>query len=135
MILDTSVLVAAERRRLRFEDLLRALGGESVAIAAITATELLHGYHRATDRSVRARRSAFVEGVLEAVPVLPYGVPEARRHAEIWAELAREGTLIGPYDLLVGATALARGHSLATLNRDELARIHGLRLVPTERFQ
>jgi len=135
VILDTSVLVAAEWRRLRFEDLLHALGGESVAIAAITAAELLHGCHRVTDRSVRARRSAFVEGVLEAIPVLPYGVPEARRHAELWAELAREGKLIGPYDLVVGATALARGHSLATLNRDEFARIHGLRLVPTERFQ
>jgi hypothetical protein len=31
----------------------------------ITAGELLHGVHRATDSGVRARRSAWVEAILE----------------------------------------------------------------------
>jgi predicted nucleic acid-binding protein len=134
VVLDTSVLVAAERRTLRFEDLLHSLGDEPVAMAAITAAELLHGCHRAVDAGVRARRGAFVEGLLEVVPVLPFGLPEARRHAELWADLARAGGIIGPYDMLVGATALARGHALATLNRREFARVQGLVLVPMDRF-
>ena len=135
MILDTSVLVAAERGGFRFEEMLRSLGDEPVGMAAITAAELLHGCHRAPDAGTRARRSAFVEGLLEAIPVFPYGVPEARRHAELWADLAREGALIGPHDMLVGATALARGYALSTLNRREFTRVRGLRLVPTERFE
>ncbi len=134
VILDTSVLVAAERGTIRFVELLQSLGNEPVAMAAITAAELLHGCHRAPDPGIRARRLAFVEDLLEAMPVLPFGVAEARRHAELWAELARTGKPIGPYDMLVGATALARGHALVTLNRKEFARIHGLRLTPTERF-
>src|SRR5512146_662910 len=101
IVLDTSILIAAARRALRFEALLESLGDEPVAISAITASELLHGCHRATSAGVRARRSAFVEALLDAIPVLPFGLGEARLHAEIWAELARQGTVIGPHDLLI----------------------------------
>ena len=134
VIFDTSVLVAAERRTLRMEEMLGSLAEEPVAVAAITASELLHGCHRTAEPGARARRWAFVEGLLQAIPVLPFGIAEARRHAELWADLASKGQLIGPHDMLVGATALAQGYSLATLNRAEFIRIPGLRLVPTERF-
>ena len=129
VILDTSVLVEAERRQVHFEESLRTWGDEPVAMAAITAAELLHGCHRAVDAGVRARRAAFVEGLLDLVPVLPFGLPEARRHAELWAELTRAGEPIGPYDMLVAATALAHGYALATFNGREFSRIQGLRLV------
>jgi len=134
IVIDTSVLVAGERRALRFEALLESLGEEPVAIAAITASDLLHGCHRASDPGVRARRAAFVDALLEAIPVLPFGLPEARRHAELWAGLAREGSVIGPHDLLIAATALAQGHSLVTMNQREFGRVPGLRLVAVERF-
>ena len=133
-MLDTSVLVAAERGTVQLVPLLEAQGESPVAIAAITAAELLHGCHRATDAGVRVRRFAFVEAVLDLVPILPFGLIEARRHAELWAQLARGGTMIGAHDLLIAATALAQGHELATLNRAEFARVAGLRLLPLDRF-
>lgn len=135
VVLDTSLLVAAERRAIRFEAFLDSLGVETVAIAAITAAELLHGCHRATDAGVRARRAAFVEGLLLLLPVLSFGLPEARRHAELWAELGKAGTLIGPHDVMIGATALASGHRLATLNMREFSRVPGLKLVPVDKFR
>lgn len=134
MILDTSILIAAERRTFRFEEFLEKMGDEPVAIAAITASELLHGCHRATRAGARARRSAFVEALLGLLPVLPFGLPEARRHAALWADLMRDGAMIGPHDLLIGATAVARGHALATLNQREFKRVPGLRLVPVSRY-
>jgi tRNA(fMet)-specific endonuclease VapC len=134
LVLDTSVLVAAERRAIRFEALLESLGEEPVALAAITASELLHGCHRAGDPGIRARRAAFVEALLGALPVLPFGLPEARRHAELWAELARTGSAIGPHDLLIAATALAQGHALVTVNQREFGRVPGLRLIATDRY-
>ncbi len=133
-MLDTSVIVAAERRRLALEPLLAGVAEEPVGLAAITASELLHGCHRAEDPGVRARRFAFVEALLELVPVLDFGLAEARRHAELWAGLASSGTMIGPHDLMIGATALARGYSLATLNTKEFGRIPGLHLLAVERF-
>jgi len=134
VILDTSMLIAAERRAIRFESLLEKLGNEPVAMAAITASELLHGYHRATEPAIRARRGAFVDALLGLIPVLPFGLPEARRHAALWADLSGTGAVIGPHDLLVGATAIAHGRAVATLNRREFARIPGLRLVSVEDF-
>ena len=126
VVLDTSIIVAAEPSAGDFARFLESLGDEPVAIAAITASELLHGCLRARDAAVRARRGAFVDGLLDTIPVLPFGLPEARRHADVWAELAKRGTMIGPHDLLVGATALAHGHALVTLNRREFRRVPGL---------
>jgi len=134
VVLDTSILVAAERRALRFEALLESLGDEPVAISAVTASELLHGCHRASNAGIRARRSAFVEALLDALPILPFGLAEARLHAEIWAELARRGTMIGPHDLLIAATAMARGYLVASLNQRDFARVAGLQLVAIDRF-
>ena len=134
VVLDTSILIGAERGTIRFQAFLESLGEQPVGIAAITASELLHGCHRAGTPGTRARRAAFVEALLDILPVLPFGLPEARRHAELWAELLKLGSLIGPHDLLIGATALAAGRALATLNRAEFRRVPGLRLVPVERF-
>ena len=134
MILDTSVIVSAERGVVGLEAFLSSLGDEPVGVAAVTASELLHGCHRAATPAIRARRSAFVEAFLDIVPVLPFGLPEARRHAELWAELARRGSPIGAHDMLIGATALARGEMVATLNTKDFRRIAGLRLATLDRY-
>jgi predicted nucleic acid-binding protein len=134
VIVDTSVLVEAERRRVRLSGLLEELRHEPIGMAAITASELLHGCHRASG-AARARRAAFVDALLDAIPVLAFGLAEARRHAELWAGLGREGATIGPHDLLIGATALARGWALATMNRREFVRVPGLQLLAMERFR
>lgn len=134
LIVDTSLLVAAERGVVHFDALLASLGSAPVGMAAITASELLHGCHRAEDAALRARRSAWVDAVLDLIPIVPFGLPEARRHAQLWADLTREGRRIGPHDMLIGATALAHGDAVGTLNQRELSRIAGLRLLPVERF-
>lgn len=134
MILDTAVLIAAERGLFDMPRYLEALGNEPVALAAISASELLHGVERASDAAVRRRRADFVEGVLANVPVVPFGLSEARAHARIWAVLAAAGTPIGAHDLQVAATALVAGSAVATLNRDEFHRVPGLDIAPLEKF-
>jgi tRNA(fMet)-specific endonuclease VapC len=129
VVLDTSVLVAAERGDLDMPALLARLGPEPVAITAITAAELVYGVEHAGHAARRARRGAFVEGLLAVVPTIPFGLLEARRHAQLWAELTRKGKPIGPHDLAIAATALAHDFALATLNTAEFGRVPGLRLV------
>lgn len=68
MLIDASVLIAIERERLGLETVLEEHGEEAAAIAAITASELLHGVHRARTTKQRARREAFVEQVLTNSP-------------------------------------------------------------------
>ncbi len=134
VVLDTSVLIAAERRTLDLARLLSAPGVESVAIAAITVSELLQGSLRTSDAGLRARRAAFADWIASTAPVLPFGTNEARRHAEIWAHLTGTGMTIDAHDMLIAATALAGGHAVATLNVRHFARVPGLRLVDVTPF-
>jgi len=95
----------------------------------MTASELLHGVHRAAKPGQRARREAFVEHVLAVVPVVPFDLVVARVHGSVWAELAAKGTHVGAHDLLIGATALAIGFEVATHDRRSFPKIPGLGLV------
>lgn len=126
VLIDTSVLVNAERRGLSLE---RAVGQEDRAISVITASELLHGVHRARDEGVRARRQAFVEHWISSIEPLPVTTSVARTHAEIWAGLERRGEVIGAHDMWIAATALSHGMAVATANATEFGRVPGLAVV------
>jgi len=134
IVCDTSVLIAAEKRRFDLAAFLRAHPDDEFWLAAITASELLHGVERAVDRKIRTKRKAFVEGVLQQLAVAPFQLEEARQHARLWATLEAKGLIIGPHDLLIAATALTLKHHLATLNLAEFRRVPRLKLVDTGRF-
>jgi tRNA(fMet)-specific endonuclease VapC len=134
LILDASVLIAAERETFDLPGLLGSLPDEMAAISSITASELLHGVERARDPSIRARRGESVGGLVDELVVIPFGLAEARVHARLWATLAAKGKLIGAHDLIVAATAISIDSSLATLNQKEFKRVPGLRLAAIARF-
>jgi tRNA(fMet)-specific endonuclease VapC len=127
VLIDTTVLVNAERRGQALDEV---IGDQDRAISVITASELLHGVHRAKEGAVRARRSAFVEHVISAMEPLPITTAIARAHAAVWAELEKEGNLIGAHDLWIGATALSHGMGVATANTRDFGRVPGLNVVP-----
>lgn len=128
-LIDSSILVAAERTRVGAQSLLLAHLDEEIAIAAVTASELLHGVHRAVTPGQRARREAFVEAFLSAVPVVPFDLLVARVHARLWADLAAKGSPVGDHDLQIGATALAIGFDVATRDQRSFPKMAGLRVV------
>jgi len=129
LILDSSVLIAAERGRLRFADFCTSLVDDPLFIAAITASELLHGVERAGTPALRKKREVFVEAILSRLQILEFDLDVARHHARLWAALSARGTMIGPHDLQIAATALRHGFSLATLNLDEFQRVPALTLA------
>src|SRR5260370_26252003 len=97
IILDSSILVAFERRRFDLERLLT--DHSPPAVAAITAAELLIGVERADTPERRARRELFVQNILVRVPIIPFDLPQARLFAMHFAKLAHCGELIGDRDL------------------------------------
>ena len=138
-VLDTTVFIDLERatpphERARSAELIgqrltQRLGpDEEAAIAAITASELLHCVHRAKDKH-RARREAFVESILAVVPVLDFDLLAARAHARLSATLAKTGSDVGPHDRIVAATAISLGWRVATANVRHFERIPGLHVV------
>jgi tRNA(fMet)-specific endonuclease VapC len=131
ILLDTNVLIRAERG-VQAVDFSRWQDRGSAFISAITASELLIGVHRADSEARRVRRSAFVEGLLAAIPVLEFGLEAARIHARVTAHLARQGRLIGPHDLIIAATALSYGYAVLTANLDEFQRVPGLEVLSVD---
>jgi tRNA(fMet)-specific endonuclease VapC len=126
VLIDASVLIEAERGRLDLEPHVARRPDAEAFLSVVTASELLHGVHRAEQPDVRARRSAFVEGILERFPLLSVDLACARAHAQLWAELRRAGTLVGPHDLWLAATCIAHGLTIVTANVREFARVPGL---------
>lgn len=53
-------------------------------------------------------------------------IEESVFHARIRSEMEAEGKPIGPNDLLIAATAMARGAILVTHNTGEFRRVRGL---------
>ena len=134
LILDTSVLVADERGKFDMPGFLAQLASPQPVIAAITASELLHGIERAKDATLRLRRQRHVEQILTGVLVEPFGLAQARCHARAWADLETRGLMIGAHDLEIAATALAAAHDVATLNVREFQRVVGLRVLDATPF-
>jgi tRNA(fMet)-specific endonuclease VapC len=127
ILIDTDLLIDLERRS-RVPEIDVALGDEDRAISVITVSELLHGVLRASG-AVQVRRRAFVEHLLAGLEAIPITEPVARMHAQIWADLASRGSMIGAHDLWIAATALAHGFGVATRNSADYGRVTGLRLV------
>lgn len=64
--------------------------------------------------------------VLSSLRVFSLDVGVARVHAHLWAHLEGSGQRIGPYDMIVAATAIAHGYDVFTLNVREFERVPGL---------
>jgi tRNA(fMet)-specific endonuclease VapC len=128
-LIDTSVLIAAERGGLDLEQLLDTFPEEDWMISSVTVSELLLGVLRSALPARRARRLAFAEETIQRFEVLAFDLSAARTHAEIWAELVRRGRTIGERDLLIAATAISRNCAVATRDLRSFPTIPGLRVI------
>lgn len=128
VILDADVLIRGEKGLFDLRAWLLSQPDELFEVAAITVAKLWHGVERASGPQ-RARRQDYLEAVLAPLPIHPYTKETARHHARIWAHLESAGTMIGSHDVIVAATALELGSSVATFNRRHFDRVPGLKVV------
>jgi tRNA(fMet)-specific endonuclease VapC len=99
--------------------------GDDVAIAAVTIAELRVGTLTGT-RKKAASRTAFVEDVLVAIPVIAYDVAVAEAHARLLVEVRRQGMPRGAHDLLIAATAVASRRTIVTADATAFANLSDL---------
>ena len=134
VILDTSVLIEAERRESEIQQFAESRAEEVFGLSVISVAELLHGVHRADSIKRRLKRSAFVEKVIELFPIYNFEISIARIYAELWSDMSKRGIQIGAHDLIIGSTALSLGFSVVTFNKRHFERIEGLK-IETLTFQ
>ncbi|MGB9030928.1 MAG: PIN domain-containing protein [Acidobacteriaceae bacterium] len=133
LILDSSVLIAGERRgetvRQTMQRIVRASGDAECALSAVSIIELTHGIYRAKTDADRLRRKAFADELARDMIVHPVSVAIAQVAGRIEGEQAARGVSIAVEDLIIGATALHLGFDVATLNVRDFQRIPGLTLI------
>lgn len=132
-LIDTSVFIDLVRRGESIRALDTIVQGEPIALASITASELLVGVHRSDPGRHRERQLDYVETLLREFPVLAFDLDTARTHAQLSNGLAAIGQPIGANDLLIAATALTRGFSVLTHNLRHFERVPGLVVNATHR--
>ncbi len=128
VILDSSVLIAAERGGESVRDILKRVqakqGETESALSAVTIVELTHGIYRARNDADRERRRAFTDELLRDMTVYPITLEVAQLAGRVEGEQAARGISIAFEDLLIGATALYLDYSVATSN------VRHFRLIP-----
>jgi tRNA(fMet)-specific endonuclease VapC len=127
-MVDTGVFIALEKARHPDAAASFDAYGQTY-VSAVTVSELLAGIRLADTDARRARRTAFVEGMLAQVRVLSFGEEVARVHASLHASLRLAGRQIGAHALIIAATALYHDLPLLTGNAREFARVDGLDIL------
>jgi tRNA(fMet)-specific endonuclease VapC len=133
LILDSSVLVASERKGKNARQILtviaRKIGETDVGISVVTLIELAHGAARADTPERKEKRQKFIQELLTAMPIHPVTAPLALRAGQLDGESQARGTRIPLPDLLIGVTALGLGYSVATTNLRHFQQVPGLSVV------
>lgn len=133
LILDSSVVIAAERRGETvgklIEQIIAETDDQEAALSAIGLTELIHGIYRARTEEIRVRRESFVNELLDVLTVYPYTKDTAMLAGKLDGEQQALGIVIPFADLLIGVTALTIGYSVLTVNPRDFRRIPGLSVV------
>ena len=133
LILDSSVIIAAERKRQTIEEFLTSIGqrfGEvEIAISADTLAVLVHGVVRASTQEIRLGRRSFIDELNKHVPVHPITDNTAEIAGQLSGEQAAKGITLPADDLLIGASAIEQGYAVATLNVRHFEKIPGLQVL------
>lgn len=130
LILDSSVLIAAERQGKNARQVLSAIaqgiGQTEVGISVLTLIELAHGAARADSLERKSKREKFIEELLIAMPVYPVTAAIALRAGQLDGQNQARGVKVPLADLLIGVTALELGYGIATANLRHFQHIPSL---------
>ncbi len=99
-------------------------GEDSVCTSIIAAAELRYGAAKSNSEKLAKR----VDLILSALEILPLELPADHQYAALRYHLTRQGTPIGPNDLLIAAYALASDLTVVTANVGEFSRVPGLKV-------
>jgi tRNA(fMet)-specific endonuclease VapC len=133
LVLDSGILIAAERRKLRpdqaIETVREAVGEIPIVLSPVSVAEIGHGIYRANTPELRQQRRAFLDELKATVPIHPVTEVTAEIVARIGGEEAAKGVNLPLGDLIIGACALELGYAVGTGNLRDFSRIPGLTVV------
>ena len=123
-LLDTNAMTAWAKRDAHFIARIQTSVPSDLRISVMTEHELRYGI--ACNPNLRLR--PVLERMLAMLQKVMVDSDIAANAALVRADLRRQGQPIGPYDLLIAATALTHHLTVVTHNTREFSRVAGLRL-------
>lgn len=106
-------------------DRFRRCRAGDLAVSVVVWAELLHG---ARKYGLPEQRQITIHRLLQPFRCLDLTVKITDRYGQVRHDLETRGQVIGPFDLLLAATALVHDLTLVTHNTGEFRRVDGLRI-------
>lgn len=123
-LLDTCVISDFIKNEPGTQTRLKQTPPTAIGISIITVMELYYGLVLNLQRAQKVEST--IAQFLAAITIIPFTQPEAQQAAQIRARLKIQGQPIGPYDILIAATALEHQLIMVTANQREFDRVFGL---------
>ena len=124
-VLDTNTLIHFFKGLGGVSDRFLATPPSEIGIPAIVLLELEVGIGKSRTPQ---KRKAKLQEFISLINIISFGYKEAKSAAEIRIKLEKKGLPIGPYDILIAASAMANNGTLVTHNIREFERIKGLKV-------
>jgi len=124
-LLDTNTAVATMRGTAGLDSRLQQLQPDEWCISAITNAEMRFGV-AARPKAVQLER--YVDAFLAVARTEPWDAACAEFHALVRAQLRAKAQVLGDFDEMIAAHALALGAVLVTDNLRHFKRVDGLQI-------
>lgn len=103
---------------------IKEFGEENICTSIIVASELRFGAIKKNSEQLSQR----IDSILSALDIIAYDAPADVHYAVIRNYLEKNGTVIGPNDMLIAAQALAQDLIVVTANTGEFSRVPDLKV-------
>ena len=104
---------------------LQTIHPEDVCISSVTYAELVHG----VEKSIAVEKNRLALSMLLAnMEILDFDVDAADCYGKIRAGLEKNGTPIGPLDMMIAGHAQSLGYTVVTNNVKEFSRVSALKI-------
>lgn len=125
-MLDTNIVIyTIKNKPAKVREAFKKHDGQ-MCVSAVTWGELVYG----AERSSRPEHNLqVIESMTARLEVMPFSDSAATHFGQLRAELYKNGTPIGPYDMMIAGHARSLGLTLVTNNMKEFTRVAGLRLA------
>ena len=125
-MLDTNICIYAIKHKPE-QVLQRLLAHDpaEVCISSVTYAELIHGVEKS--RAGEKNRLALAL-LLANIEIMNFDAAAAESYGKIRADLEKQGTPIGPLDMMIAGHAMSLDYTVVTNNIKEFSRVKDLKL-------
>ena len=124
--LDTNIIIYAINGRYpAIAEHFKIVNPSLIAIPSIVTAEIEYGARKSRDYNTTME---LYNSFFSAFKIVSFDNDMASKYGIIRSELEKDGKIIGPNDLIIASTVLARDGILVTNNVKEFKRVEGLEL-------